>query len=76
MSPTDFTPTRKSFERFYKLQLLVDISKEQVADEVVAAVAKGKRHVRLPRRALAFPLLSEAPRRIVETLLVGVRSRP
>ncbi len=71
-----FTPTRKSFERFYKLQLLVDIPKEQVADEVVAAVAKGKRHVRLPKRALTFPLLSEAPRRIVETLLIGVRSRP
>ncbi len=71
-----FTPTRKSFERFYKLQLLVDIPREQVAEEVVAAVEKGKRHVRLPKRALTFPLLSEAPRRIVETLLVGVRSRP
>ena len=72
----DFTPTRKSFDRFYKLQLLVDIPKEQVADEVVAAVEAGKRHVRLPKRAFAFPLLNEAPRRIIETLLVGVRSRP
>ena len=51
----DFTPTRKSFDRFYKLQLLVDIPKEQVADEVVAAVEAGKRHVRLPKRAFAFP---------------------
>jgi uncharacterized protein len=72
----DFAPTRKSFDRMYKLQLLVDIPKEQVADEVAIAVQKGRRHVRLPKRALAFPLLTEAPRRIVETLLVGVRSRP
>ena len=72
----DYMPTRKSFDRFYKLQLLTDVSKEQMADEIVAAVASGKRHVRSPKRALIFPLLNEAPRRIVETLLVGVRSRP
>jgi short-subunit dehydrogenase len=72
----DFTPTRKSFDRFYKLQMLVDVPKETVAEDVVAAVEKGKRHVRIPKRALAFPLLNEAPRRIIETLLVGVRSRP
>jgi len=72
----DFIPTRKSFDRMYKLQMLVDIPKEQVADEVLAAVEKGKRHVRLPKRALAFNFLNEAPRRIIETLLVGVRSRP
>ncbi len=72
----DYTPTRKSFDRFYKLQMLVDVPKETVAEEVVAAVEKGRRHVRIPKRALAFPLLNEAPRRIIETLLVGVRSRP
>ena len=37
----DYTPTRKSFDRFYKLQLLVDVPKETVAEEVVAAVDKG-----------------------------------
>jgi len=72
----DFTPTRKSFDRFYKLQLLVDVPREQVADEIVEAVQRGKRHVRIPKRAIAFPMLNEAPRRIVELLLVGVRSRP
>ncbi|HMK12539.1 MAG TPA: SDR family oxidoreductase [Acidimicrobiales bacterium] len=72
----DFAPTRKSFDRFYKLQLLVDVPREQVADEIAGAVQRGKRHVRIPKRALTFPLLNEAPRRIVETLLVGVRSRP
>jgi short-subunit dehydrogenase len=72
----DYAPTRKSFDRFYKLQMLVDVSKETVAEEVVAAVDKGRRHVRIPKRALAFPMFNEAPRRIIETLLVGVRSRP
>jgi short-subunit dehydrogenase len=72
----DFEPTRKSFDRFYKLQLLVDVPKEQVADEIVTAVKRGKRHVRIPKRALTFPLLNEAPRRLVEALLIGVRSRP
>jgi uncharacterized protein len=72
----EYSPTRKSFDRFYKLQLLVDVPRESVADEVVAAVQKARRHVRIPKRALAFPMLNEAPRRIIETLLVGVRSRP
>ncbi len=72
----DYAPTRKSFERFYKLQMLVDVPRESVADEVVDAVKRGRRHVRIPKRALAFPMLNEAPRRIIETLLVGVRSRP
>ena len=72
----DYSPTRNSFDRFYKLQMLVDVPRETVACEVVAAVQKGRRHVRIPKRALAFPMLNEAPRRIIETLLVGVRSRP
>ena len=72
----DYSPTRNSFDRFYKLQMLVDVPRETVADEVVAGVQKGRRHVRIPKRALAFPMLNEAPRRIIETLLVGVRSRP
>jgi hypothetical protein len=72
----DYAPTRESFDRFYKLQMLVDVPRESVADEVVGAVERGRRHVRIPKRALAFPLLNEAPRRIIESLLIGVRSRP
>ncbi|MBA3303939.1 MAG: SDR family NAD(P)-dependent oxidoreductase [Actinomycetota bacterium] len=64
-----------SFRRFYQLRLLVDVPKEQVAEDVVAAVRTGRRHVRHPRRALAFPLLTEAPRRLTEVLLTGVRPR-
>ena len=69
----DYAPTRDSFDRGYKLRLIVDIPREQVADAIVAAVRKGRTHVRLPKRAMAFPLLAEAPRRISDVLLSGVR---
>jgi short-subunit dehydrogenase len=69
----DYSPTSGSFERFYKLRLLVDVPKEKVAADVVDAVRKGRRHVRHPKRAMAFPLLTESPRRTVELFLSGVR---
>jgi short-subunit dehydrogenase len=70
-----YQPTAESFRRFYRLQLLVDVPREAVARDVVDAVANGRRHVRHPKRALAFPLLAEAPRRAVEALLTGVKHR-
>ena len=74
-SVEEYKPTADSFRRFYRLQLLKDVSKETVADDVVTAVEKGRRHVRHPKRAIAFPLLAEAPRRTVEILLSGVKPR-
>lgn len=71
----DYPPAHDSFRRFYRLGLLVDIPKEKVAEQVVAAVKSGRKHVRLPRRAALFPILTEAPRRMVELLLTGVRHR-
>src|SRR5262249_32920271 len=68
----DYPPTAVSFQRFYRLRLLAEVSRETVADEVVAAVEKGRRHVRIPKRALLFPALSEAPRRLTEVFLRGV----
>ncbi len=68
----DYEPTAKSFRRFYRTRLMVDVPREKVADEVVEAVQKGRRHVRLPKRAALGPLLSEAPRRTMELLLTGV----
>jgi short-subunit dehydrogenase len=68
-------PVRASFQRLYRLRLLVDVDREVVARTVVDAVRAGRRHVRHPKRALAFPLLSEAPRRVVELLLTGVQAR-
>ena len=69
----DYAPTRDSFDRGYKLKLIVDIPREQVAGAIVEAVRKGRSHIRLPKRAAAFPLLAEAPRRISDLLLTGVR---
>jgi len=71
----DYEPTARSFKRFYQLRLGVDAPREKVADEVVKAVQKGRRHVRIPKRAALFPMLVEAPRRTVEVLLTGVPHR-
>ncbi len=69
----DYKPTADSFRRFYRLQLLVDTPRDKVAHDVVEAVIKGRKYVRLPKRAALFPLLAEAPRRTVELLLAGVK---
>jgi short-subunit dehydrogenase len=68
----DYEPTGKSFQRAYRLRAMVDVPREKVADEVVKAVQKGRRHVRLPKRGALFPLLVEAPRRATEIMLTGV----
>lgn len=68
----DCEPTAKSFERFYRTRLMVQVPREKVVSEVVEAVRKGRRHVRIPKRAVLSPLLSEAPRRSMELLLTGV----
>lgn len=75
-SVNDYQPTFDSFDRFYKLQLIHDVPKETVASDIVEAVQKNRRHVRHPKRALAFPLLAEAPRRLTELFLTGVKPRP
>jgi uncharacterized protein len=68
----DYEPTAKSFERLYRTRAMVQVPREKVADEVVAAVQRGRRHVRIPKRAVLLSLLSEAPRRATELTLTGV----
>jgi short-subunit dehydrogenase len=67
-----YLPTQASFQRFYRLQILVDIQRETVANAVVDAIIKNRRHVRLPKRAAINAMLAEAPRRFVELMLTGV----
>lgn len=67
-----FEPTAKSFERLYRTRMLVKVPRETVSEKVVEAVRKGRKHVRIPRRAAAFPILSEMPRRATEIVLTGV----
>jgi short-subunit dehydrogenase len=70
-----YAPTAKAFQRAYRIRLIVDVPREKVAEEVVKAVRKGRRHVRLPKRGAAFPILTEMPRRATELLLTGVPHR-
>ncbi len=71
----DYEPTAKAFQRFYRMRLAVDVPREKVADAVVEAVQKDRRHVRIPKRAAFFPILCEVPRRTAEVLLTGVPHR-
>jgi uncharacterized protein len=68
----DYEPMANSVRRMYRIRLIVDVPREKVAEEVVVAVQKGRRHLRLPKRAVVFPMLTEAPRRTVELLLTGI----
>jgi short-subunit dehydrogenase len=68
-------PTGAAFRRFYRLGILTDTPLDRLCAAAVAAVADDRRHVRLPRRAWTLPALAEAPRRLVEIALAGVRPR-
>ncbi|HWW53138.1 MAG TPA: SDR family oxidoreductase [Acidimicrobiales bacterium] len=68
-----YRPTERSFHRFYQIKMLVDVPKEVVADQVVDAVTRNRRHVRIPKRQAWNAMLTEAPRRIVELALTGVK---
>jgi short-subunit dehydrogenase len=59
----DYEPTAAAFRRFYRMRLVVDVPRQKVANEVVEVVRKGRKHVRLPKRApLAHPQRSAAAR--------------
>jgi short-subunit dehydrogenase len=68
----NYQPTAKSFQRAYRLRTTVDTPREKVAKDVVNAVVKGRRHVRLPKRSASLAMLAEAPRRLTEIALTGV----
>ncbi|MGD9572738.1 MAG: SDR family NAD(P)-dependent oxidoreductase [Thermoleophilia bacterium] len=70
-----YEPTAASFRRFNRLGLLRDTTPERLSRATVEAVQRDRRHVRLPRRATTFAMLTEAPRRITEMTLSGVRHR-
>ena len=74
-TPTDmldrvyrYPPTERGFRRFRRLQLMPEVSRERVAHSIVDAVELGRRAVRHPRRAAAFPWLTSTPQRIVDLL--------
>jgi len=65
----DFAPMLR---RMNGLHLIPKKSPEMLARRTVRAVAKGRRHVRVPRRLSAMFWLGEAPRRLTEVVLARV----
>jgi short-subunit dehydrogenase len=70
----DYPPTNRAVARIRHLGLVKEVSPEHVARNVVSAVEHDRRHLRMPKRGAIYPMLVEAPRRITEWLLVGVRA--
>lgn len=71
----NYGPASRSFQRMYRLRTLVDVPRDTVAEAVVTAVRKRRRHVRLPKRTAAFAMVARAPQRATEVLLTGVPHR-
>jgi uncharacterized protein len=68
-------PTTRAFKRLKHLQLLPDLEVETVVGAIVHAVERDRRHVRLPYRDALFPMIVEAPRRLTEVFLLGVKAQ-
>jgi short-subunit dehydrogenase len=68
-------PTDAGFRRLYNLRLLVDVDPSTVAAAVVAAVRRGRSHVRLPRRGAPLAMLPGLPRLASELAYLGVPRR-
>jgi len=68
----NYVPTDRSFRRYYRTHLTVDVPRETVARKVVEAVQKNRKHVRVPKRNAPFAMMVEIPRRTSEILLTGV----
>lgn len=65
-------PTTRTTNRLARLQLLPTLPMASVVDALVGALEHDRRHVRMPLRDAALPMLAEAPRRIIGLLLSGV----
>lgn len=70
----DYPPSNRAVARFRHIGLIKEVTAEHVARNVLVAVQRDRRHVRMPKRGAVYPLLVEAPRRLTELLLSGVRA--
>jgi short-subunit dehydrogenase len=68
-------PTERALSRLARLHVSIELDMDSVVEALVDGIERQRRHVRLPRRNAAFPILTEAPRRITELLLSGVRAQ-
>ncbi len=62
-----------ALKRFRQLLFLPKIDPRKLARRTVAAIEKDKRFVRMPARFGMYHWLNNAPRRMVETSLIGVK---
>lgn len=65
-----------ALKRFRQTLFLPTLSPQKLADATFTAVQANKRFVRLPRRYALFYWFNNAPRRIVEMTLAGVKLDP
>lgn len=72
---TDNPPFERVANRLDRLQLIPKVAPETVADDVVSAIENGKRYIRHPKRATALFAMAEAPGRITDALLAGLKPR-
>jgi short-subunit dehydrogenase len=70
-----YAPFHKAFERLRHIQLVPDTPPDVLAAAVVKGVEQKKHTVFLPRRAAPFVAAVEAPRKIVNLVLMGVPRR-
>lgn len=64
-----------AIRRFRMMLQLPIIPVEKISAGAVDAVEKERRHVRLPKRAAIYHMLNNAPRRVVELAMIGVKLR-
>ena len=65
-----------ALNRFRRLRFLPKVNPAKLASDVVAAVEANKRYVRPKHRFLLYHTLNNAPRRLVEASMTGVKMQP
>lgn len=65
-----------ALKRFRQLQFLPKVDPKKLAAATVEAVAKDKRFLRVPARYGMYHMLNNAPRRMVELAMTGVKLPP
>ena len=67
-----FGPTHRAMERYKTLKLTKHLPTERVARSIVRAVQRDATYLRMPKRAVLFPVMAALPRQIARVLLAGV----
>lgn len=67
------TPTHESMNRLRTLRLIRHLPPERVAAAIVRTVEKDRTYLRMPKRAAAFPAVSNLPRQMGRLLLAGIK---